>query len=669
VTYAWTRAGRTAAAIAILLAAVPVAARAQARAGDTPVRSTYDPRAVFDPTFRSAPGTETRAPSGAPGHAYWQNRADYRIEARLDTERHVVSGHERITYTNESPDTLRFVWLQLDQNLFRADSRARALSPPGAPLPEVTDGFVLSAVRVGAGAAAADAETDVEDTRMKVALPKPLPPRGGTVVLQIDYSFTVPEENPVRMGRMESQNGTIYELAQWYPRMAVYDDVRGWNTLPYVGSGEFYLDYGDFDYMLDVPADLVVVGSGELVNPAEVLSAEERRRLDLARNSDTTVVIRGSDEVRAAAAAAPSSGRKTWHFVMHDTRDVSWAASRAFVWDAARADLPSGKKALAMSVYPVESAGKDAWSRSTEYVKASLEIFSRQWFEYPWPVAVNVAGPEGGMEYPGIVFCHWQARGADLWSVTAHEIGHDWFPMIVGSDERRHAWMDEGFNTFIDIYASDEFHGGEYAPKRDGEYAPEGGNPAREIVPLFQDPAAPPIETPADAISEHYRHPVSYYKPALGLVILREDVLGPERFDPAFRAYVRRWAYRHPRPEDFYATMDDVAGEDLGWFWKEWFEETWALDQAVAGVEYVDGDPAKGARVTLVNRRRMALPAHVRAVEQGGRTIDVTLPVGIWMQGDTWTIQLETTKPLTSVTLDPDERLPDVEPGNNAWRP
>lgn len=615
---------------------------------------------------------ETRSASGAPGHAYWQNRADYRIEARLDTDRHALSGREWITYTNESPDTLRFVWVQLDQNLFRADSRGRARLPVGYD-PDITGGYVLSAVRVqDASGAVASVTYEVRDTRMKVELREPLAPGGGSVVLEIEYSFTIPGDNSIRMGWMDTRNGPIYELAQWYPRMAVYDDVRGWNTLPYLGSGEFYLDYGDVDYTIDVPSDMIVVGSGELANPDEVLTGDQRRRLERARASDETVMIRPPAEVEAAAASAAKStagGRKTWHFTMANTRDVAWAASPAFVWDAAKIDLPGGGTALAMSAYPVESVGDTAWTRSTEFVKASVEDFSRRLLPYPWPAAINVAGTEGGMEYPGIVFCGLGSVGADLWSVTAHEIGHEWFPMIVGSDERRHAWMDEGFNTFVDIYASEDFHGGEFAPKRDGEYAPQGGNPAREIVPLFRDPDAPPVDTPADAISERYRHPVSYYKPALGLVILREFVLGPDRFDAAFRTYVRRWAYRHPRPVDFYRTMNDATGEDLGWFWTEWFEANTRLDQAVERVEYVDGDPAKGALVTVRNLGDMVLPARIRVVESGGRMLEATIPVEAWATGDTFTRRVDTTKPLQSVTLDPDEELPDVQPENNTWQP
>jgi len=629
--------------------------------------SRYDPHALFDPSFLSAPGTVYRSGSGAPGPAYWQNRADYTIHARLDTEARRLSGSERIAYTNQSPDSLHELWLQLDQNLRRAGARGGVLSAASSPVARDTGGFVLRSVRVERNGLVAEAHFRVYGTRMRISLAEPLPAHGGQLDLLIDYSFIVPAVNPGRMGFMETGHGPVYEIAQWYPRMSVYDDVRGWNTLPFLGSGEFYLEYGNFDYSVDVPASYVVVGSGRLRNPKEVLSPTERERLGRARRSDTPVFVRTPEEA-GRGAGRTTVARRTWRFTMEQTRDVSWAASPAFVWDAARINLPSGKTALAMSVYPPSSAGDSAWGRATEYVKASVEIFSRDWFEYPYPVAVNVAGPVGGMEYPGIVFCSHRARGRSLWGVTSHEIGHDWFPMVVGSDERRHAWMDEGFNTFIDIYASKQSHGGEYAPKRDGEYAPNGGNPAREIVALLLDPGAPPPETRADAISETYRHPVSYYKPALGLVLLREEILGPARFDRAFREYIRRWAYRHPTPADFFRTIDAVAGEDLRWFWKGWFTRNWAFDAAVADVAYVDGDPARGAIITLENRDRLAMPLTLRVTEAGGTPLDLRLPVEGWLKGSRWKVHVPSNGPLASVLLDPDDRLPDADRSNNAWR-
>ncbi|HVY73777.1 MAG TPA: M1 family aminopeptidase, partial [Puia sp.] len=339
--------------------------------------------------------------------------------------------------------------------------------------------------------------------------------------------------------------------------------------------------------------------------------------------------------------------------------------------DAARVNLPGGKKALAMSVYPAESAGDNAWGRATEYLKASMEYFSEKWFVYPYPVAINEAGIAGGMEYPGIVFDGINDKGKELYWVTAHEIGHNWFPMIVGSDERQYAWMDEGFNTFIDVYASDAFNKGEYAPKRDGEYAPGGGNPVEEIVPLLKDPQAPVMMTRADAIPEKYRHPMTYFKPALGLVLLREVILGKDRFDYAFRQYIHRWAYRHPTPFDFFRTMDNEAGEDLSWFWREWFFQNGGLDQAVQRVGYVGDDPAKGVAVTLANLDRMVMPATLELTWKDGTKRRISLPVETWMQSGTRELHFAPGpggQRLISVTLDPDKVLPDVNRENNSWK-
>ncbi len=416
---------------------------------------------------------------------------------------------------------------------------------------------------------------------------------------------------------------------------------------------------------------MIVAGSGELQNPREVLTAKEQARLTAAKASDKTIMIHGADDIGNAASRPVQKGTLTWHFKMYNTRDVAFGASSAYIWDAARVNLPGGRKALAMSVYPVESAGDGAWGRATEYLKASMEYFSEKWFVYPYPVAINEAGIAGGMEYPGIVFDGINDKGKELYWVTAHEIGHNWFPMIVGSDERQYAWMDEGFNTFIDIYASDAFNKGEYAPKRDGEYAPGGGNPVEEIVPLLQDPQAPAMMTRADAIPEKYRHPLTYFKPAMGLVLLREVILGKDRFDYAFRQYIDRWAYRHPTPYDFFRTMDNEAGEDLCWFWREWFFQNGGLDQAVQQVDYTDNDPAKGVQVTLTNLDRMVMPATLELEWKDGSKQRISLPVETWMQSGTRELHFAPGpggQKLSAVTLDPDKVLPDVNRENNSWK-
>ncbi len=627
----------------------------------------YNPRAAFDPLFDNNPGTYYRSASGKPGPGYWQNQADYKINATLDDKNNEVSGNVEITYTNNSPDNLHYIWLQLDQNRFKDSSRSAAVSGFNPRAEKFNGGDNIKSVKIILRGKVQTADYLITDTRMQIRLPEALGAKGGKLKILIDYSFKVPPQNMGRCGWMDSKNGKIFDIAQWFPRMEVYDDLIGWNTLPFLGAGEFYLDYGNYDYSITVPWYMIVVGSGELLNQQQVLTRQEINRLNEARKSDKTVFIRTANEINDPSSRPVQKGNLTWHFKMINARDVSWAASKAFIWDAARINLPGGKKSLAMSVYPIESAGDSAWGRSTEYLKRSVEIFSKHWYVYPYPNAVNVGGPVGGMEYPAIVFCSYRARGKSLWMVTNHEIGHTYFPMIVGSDERENAWMDEGFNTFIDVLSYIHFNNGEYYPKRDGEYAPKGGNPAREIVPVILSKDAQPIVSYADQINGRYVHPLEYFKTAFGLVMLRNYVLGKKRFDYAFRTYIRRWAFKHPSPEDFFRTMNDAAGENLNWFWKGWFVKNWKLDQAVKDVKYIDGDTAKGALITIENKDRMVMPVVVQIKQANGKTGEVKLPVEVWEHSGTYTFRYNSTGLIDTVRIDPKEQLPDIDLSNNIW--
>ena len=630
----------------------------------TGVESLYNPKEIFAQNFYTKNGNEFRSASGAPGAKYWQNRADYNLQAAIDTVKNMLTCDETIHYTNNSPDSLQSLWLELDQNTYREDARSIFYSEFGSN--RHTKGFQFDSITVTYKGKTFEADYIINDTRMQIRLPQALSSKS-TIDITIKYYYII----PIFGGRNDyvlTKNGKIYEIAQWYPHMCVYDDLEGWCTLPFLGSGEFYCEYGDFDYTVTVPNDMIVAGSGELQNDKEVLSDQQMQRLNKARNSDKTVIIRTVKEVDQRVAHPVSTGTKIWHFKMHNSRDVAFGASKAYVWDAAKVNLPGGKKCLAMSVYPVESAGDSAWGRATEYLKKSIEYFSEKWFEYPWPVAVNEAGTAGGMEYPGIVFDGWQDKAGELYWVTAHEIGHNWFPMIVGSNERRHAFMDEGFNTFIDVYASDNFNHGEYAPKRDGEYAPGKGNPADEIIPYLKDPEAPTMMDRADEFTEEYRHPIEYFKPAFGLVLLREVILGHDRFDYAFKKYIERWAFKHPAPDDFFRTMDNEAGEDLTWFWREWFQHNWQLDLAIQSVSYRDNNYKNGADITIANLQKMAMPCTVEIVLKDGSKQNLALPVETWMQSAVHTIHLPTTQPLQSVTIDPIAMLPDSNRGNNSWK-
>ena len=641
-----------------------------ALAQTTTAESVYAPHELFAQNFYTKNGNEFRSANGAPGSRYWQNRADYLLHAGIDTVSNILSGSETIQYSNNSPDSLSSLWLELDQNTYREDARSKFYSSffrrAKRTINGSSDGYSFDYITITYKGNTIKADYIINDTRMQIRLPHALSYKE-KINIRIKYHYTIPGTFGGRTDVYSTRNGKVYEIAQWYPRMCVYDDLHGWDALPFLGSGEFYCEYGDFDYTVTVPAGMIVAGSGELQNEKEVLTSKQMERLAAARKSDTTIMIRSEEEVNNEANKNNGNKMSSWHFKMYNSRDVAFGASKAYMWDAAKVNLPGGKKSLAMSVYPVESAGKNAWGRATEYLKKSIEYFSQKWFVYPYPVAVNEAGIAGGMEYPGIVFDGWKDKAGELYWVTAHEIGHNWFPMIVGSNERRYAWMDEGFNTFIDVYAADEFNNGEYAPKRDGEYAPGKGNPADEIIPLLKDSSAPSMMARADMLTEKYRHPLVYFKPAFGLVLLREEILGKDRFDYAFKKYIEHWAYKHPAPDDFFRTMENESGEDLSWFWKEWFCNNWQFDVAIQSVSYTNNDAKNGVDITIANLQKMALPLTLRVILKDGNKMEMQLPVETWLQGNTHTIHLQSTQSVRSVVIDPENKLPDSNRKNNIW--
>lgn len=628
--------------------------------------SKYDYHDAFAPFFYSKNGTSTRSASGQPGAEYWQNRADYQLKATLNEAKNEIVGSAIITYTNNSPDKMSFVWMHLDQNLFRADSRGNAIVPVsgsrnGAQGQVFDGGHKIKSVKMISTIKGKSTETEVKylitDTRMQVFLPQVLNSKGGFVKIKIDFSYISPLEGSDRTGVLETKNGKIFTIAQWYPRMCVYDDVKGWNTNPYLGASEFYLGYGDFDVSITAPSNHIVVSSGELLNPNAVYTAEEQKRLSQAKLSDKTVFIRTAAEVGITAKNATNT-TKTWNYKIKNSRDISWASSAAFILDGARINLPSGKKSLALSAYPVESAGNDAWGRSTEYTKGSIENYSKRWMEYPYPVATNVAGNEGGMEYPGIVFCSWESKGADLWGVTDHEFGHIWFPMIVGSNERVFGWMDEGFNTFLNSVSSADFNNGEYKePKTDMHQRAE----------YYTSPSLETIMSSPDNMKEANIGVLNYAKPSSGLILLREQILGEERFDRALRTYIERWAYKHPTPDDFFRTIENVAGEDLSWFWRGWFQYNWRLDQGINSIKYVKNDPKQGIIISIENFEKMAMPVVLDVKTKSGKVTRVKLPVEVWQKNKTWSFKHDSTEEIESITIDPDHVMPDSNSANNTW--
>jgi hypothetical protein len=651
--------------LAVAVAAVGVALLAG------PLRAQVGDTSAFRPLRLPAPN-EYRSAGGGSGHAYWQNRADYAIEAVLDTAKQEIRGTERITYQNNSPDALAFLWLQLDQNIFAEGSINQRTSPPplvfgGTPFVMASQGFVGGLALTRVEADGRSLPHYIWDTMMRVDLPAPLAPHAA-ITLDLAWSFPIPVYGAGRMGR----DGPLYEIAQWYPRMAVYDDVHGWNTLPYIGAGEFYLEYGDYDVRVTVPAGFIMASTGTLQNPDEVLTATERRRLARARADTTPVQIVTEGEAGNAAMTRPAAaaGTLTWHFQASNVRDVAWAAAPNFRWDAV-----SWQGILIQTFYRPTA---QLWAaEGIVMARHAIRRNSESWAMYPYPVASTVEGPIDGMEYPMITFVPAERSREGLYWVLMHEFGHQWFPMMVGSDERRYPWMDEGFNTFIDLYdAADYFKGTAY-----------GDTVADMPLHAYAANAVPGNEQPLITAPVEVRNLywTAYQKPALMMRLLREEVLGREAFDAAFRAYIRRWTFKHPQPADFFRTMENVSGRNLDWFWRDWIYTTARLDQAIDSVvrpaaaggraapRGAAGRPAPAqspapTRVYLSNRRKMVMPVNLKLTYDDGTSAIVKLPVEIWNLGSHATYSADVgSRRVVAAELDPGHTLPDLDPSNNVW--
>ncbi|MGE3173719.1 MAG: M1 family metallopeptidase [Planctomycetota bacterium] len=596
---------------------------------------------IFSPLDLPTP-TSRRTASGAPGPDYWQQKVDYRIDVTLEPETRTVRGSEHVTYHNHSPDALDYLWVHLEQNVLRADSIGALTGGHEAVgvEPEHSSGVTVHELQ----SAGQELVHRVYDTMMLVELPAPIAP-GATFEFDCAWSFQVPQTVFRRFGTWRVEKGIVWEIAQWFPAVAVYDDVHGWNTLPYTGTGEFYTNFGDYELNITAPRDHLVVATGVLQNPESVYTEEQQRRLAQARQSRDTVILRGEDEVGDPASRPAGEGPLTWRFRAENVRTVAWASSEAFLLDAtSRGDL------LVQSAYPAESL--PVWSQSTQMLATAIEGYNRRWFPYPYPVATNVGGIEGGMEYPMIIFCSGRNSRNDrgLYGVTTHEIGHNWFPMLVNTDERRHAWMDEGFNTFINRYSGADWF------ERFQEAKPSA------YAGMMRAPGVP-IVTAADRLNGMQLGLLQYQKTGVGLTILREYVLGEERFDFAFRTYIRRWAFKSPQPADFFRTMEDAAGMDLAWFWRGWFLEDAMLDQAIDGVLQSESR----ARITFDNRERMVMPLRYRVTFADESTFERTLPVEAWFRSDRITETIATDQEIVEVRIDPDAMLPDTERKNNIW--
>jgi Peptidase family M1 domain len=602
----------------------------------------------FRPLPLPAP-TAVRSASGVPGRGYWQQRADYTLEATLDTATNVLRGRGRIYYVNRSPDALPFVWVQLDQNLFAPGSVSSVLNQP--PL-QFAGGVVFDFTGKGfAGGITIDRfaatgrplTTKVFGTMMRVELPKPLAPGLG-ITFDVAWHFPIPPYGGGRMGRVGSR---FYELGQWYPRMAVYDDVHAWNTLPFLGAGEFYLEFGDFDVSLTVPAGFVVTATGALANPTVVRSAQERARLSRAFTNPGQVVSVITRQEATANATRQVPGTRTWRFTASNVRDFAWAAGSGLRWDAS-----TWQGILVQTFYHPEAT---PWEEANTMLKFSLRQFSNTLGQYPWPQISAVEGLVEGMEYPMVIFCPSLQKREDQFWILTHELGHEWFPMQAGSDERRYPWMDEGFNTFADYDVAEQFFKG----------TAYGDTVRRELLSAYTVNASPgneqPMITKPDEVRQLYWN--AYQKPALMLSILRDAVVGSNEFNRAFREYFRRWKGKHPQPADFYRTMSDVTGRDLDWFWRSWIYTTARLDQAVDEVRR-QGD---STFITLSNRGQMVLPVQLELRYGDGTSERRDLPVEMWHLGGKFTYRLAGSKQIVGVVLDPRRVYPDIERNNNSW--
>jgi hypothetical protein len=536
--------------------------------------------------------TEARLASGAPGPGYWQNRADHRIEVTLDADAHRIIGSEWIDYHNHSPHELTYLWLQLDQNRFREDSPGRMTQTEDSLEEGRSFGWLrrLATERTFDGGcnitlvtdeAGADLPHTIVHTMMRIDLPAPLPP-GGRFKFRVDWNHSIVNADVIRARGgyewFEEAGNAIYEIAQWFPRMCAYTDVDGWQNKQFIGSGEFTLEFGDYEVEITVPSNFVVAASGELLNPEQVLTETQRERFGRAKTAATPLFVITPDEA-LANEGTEADGSRTWIYRAENVRDFAFAASEKFIWDAWGVPIEGGpsEPVMAMSYYPQE--GEPLWSRySTQAIAHTLEMFSKHTIPYPYPVSISVNGPVGGMEYPMICFngprpepdgTYTPRTKYGLIGVIIHEVGHNWFPMIINSDERQWTWMDEGLNTFVQFLTEQTWE--DAYPSRRGE--PEN------IVEYLKSARQVPIMTNSESIQQFGRN--AYAKPATAMNILRESILGRELFDFAFAEYSRRWAFKRPQPADLFRTLEDASGLDLDWFWRGWFYSTDHCDIAI----------------------------------------------------------------------------------------
>ncbi|WP_040370377.1 M1 family metallopeptidase [Blastomonas sp. AAP53] len=627
--------GVSASLLALAVSAITMPALA------SPVEQT---KGNYEDKFRQLEGEEWPTPtdyrnaSGAPGYRYWQQKVDYDVQARLDEAKRTVSGSQTVRYQNNSPDALPYLWLLLDQNDYKRDSIAamtETVSGDKISLGEVRriqrmreweGGFTISAVRDASGKSL---PFTVVDSLLRIDLGQAVAGNGGETSFSIEWSFPM-VENKVVGGRsgyecftQPGEDGNcIFEGAQWFPRLAVYSDYEGWHNKAFLGSGEFTLEFGDYRVALTVPADHVVAATGVLQNPDQALTAAQRQRLEQAKTATSPVYVVTPQEA-VAAERGKASGEKTWVFAATNVRDFGWASSRKFAWDAlgVKQDYADQPLVMAMSFFPKEA--RPLWDAySTKAIAHTIDVYGKFAFPYPYPVAQSVNGPVGGMEYPMITFngprpvkdkktgnlTYTERAKYGLIGVVIHEIGHNWFPMIVNSDERQWTWMDEGLNTFLQFQAEKLW---------DKDYPVRRGEP-KDIAEYMLSTNQMPLMTQSDSVLQFGAN--GYGKPATALTILRETILGRELFDRAFREYAERWRFKHPTPYDFFRTMEESSGVDLDWFWRGWFYSTDHVDIALDKVVRATLEPADATAAAAARKRlRDGEPGSLTAQRNAGQ--------------------------------------------------
>lgn len=637
-----------------------------------------------------------RTASGAPGHEYYQQQADYKMDIRLDDEKQVIYGKERITYTNFSPDTLKYLWVQLDQNVRAKTSDTKKISYGDLSNTyslyslkreeeDFDGGFKIDRVEDTEGV---PLMANINKTMMRIDMVKPLAP-GSSFSFDIDWWYNINERAKIggRSGfeYFKKDDNYLYTIAQFFPRMAVYNDVEGWQNKQFLGRGEFTLPFGNYEVNLTVPADHIVASTGTLQNPKEVLTQAQMKRLEEAKKSfKDPVMIVTQDEAIANESSEKSKETKTWKYKAENVRDFGFASSRKFIWDAMAVQLES-KVAMAMSAYPKE--GNPLWETySTRAVAQTLITYSRHTIEYPYPVAWSIHSASIGMEYPMICFNGGRPNPdgtfsdrtrRSMISVIIHEVGHNFFPMIINSDERQWTWMDEGLNTFCQYLTEQEF---------EEDYKSRRGPPYKIIDYMKGEKNfISPIMTNSESIFQFGNN--AYGKPATALNILRESVMGRELFDYAFREYAQRWAFKHPSPADFFRSMEDASSFDLDWFWRGWFFTNDHVDMSIDEVNVLTGEDLKNKfkkvpdafkdfikdetyyyELTFENIGGLVMPLFLEFEFEDGSKLEQRIPAEIWrMTGDKVSKVFTFEKKAVSISLDPKFETADVDVENNYW--